>query len=71
MKKAKLITGLLLLALTLATQANAQEPAAADKKALINELLEVTDAKNSSQKILDAMLLQMEKEMPRAVFGCI
>jgi hypothetical protein len=65
MKTAKLVMVLLLFALTLATESNAQESISAEKKALIKELLVVTDAKNNAEKVLDSILLQMEKEMPR------
>lgn len=67
MKTSKLIIILLLFVLSLATQAKAQEPISADKKALIKELLIVTDTKNNAEQILDTVLLQMQREMPKLI----
>ena len=65
MRTAKLTILLLLFALALATQAKAQEPISAEKKALIKELLIATDVRNNAQNVLDTILLQMQKEMPK------
>lgn len=44
---------------------NAQEMIASQKRALIKELLEVTDAKNMAESMTDIMLLQMENNYPQ------
>ena len=51
----------------LASVSNAQQTISPEKKALIKELLEVTGGHETAEKLVNAMLQQMEKELPEIV----
>lgn len=61
---AKILVILSLLMSVFLIKANAQEMIAPQKRALIKELLEVTEAKKMSESITNMMLLQMESNYP-------
>lgn len=61
---AKILVVSLVLISAFLIKANAQEMIAPQKRALIKELLEVTETKKMAESITDMMLLQMESNYP-------
>jgi uncharacterized protein len=60
----KMITASLAFLLLFAAQSKAQETISPEKRALIAEMLEVMDARKTSEEIMNTVLAQMEKDLP-------
>jgi hypothetical protein len=54
-----------------AASAHGQQPATPDKRALIKELLDVTDARKSAEAMMNAMLSQVERMSPDLISDAI
>jgi hypothetical protein len=61
----------LLIGFTWVGTAEAQTPVSPQKKVLIKELLELTNAKNNAELMMQQSLLSMEAELPKLVAGML
>lgn len=64
---ATFIITLVLILSPLVITVNAQEEISSEKKALIKELLEITETKKTYENIIDMVLLQCQNDYPRRI----
>lgn len=70
-KTAKVVVLSLLFMSFLVIKVNAQEIIIPEKRALIKELLEVTEVTKLTENVINTMLLQMERNYPQLLSGAL